>query len=149
MRVTANKNFKRKEQAMTECEKLVVKMLNLATKYVQLIEKQIDSAGSDEENKIMSDNAKVLYCFISSVRALTRIDEEIFIKQDFMQSQIEQIIQKYEEYVTHFIDDTLFKHSVQKDDIIEINKTMYYLQSALSSLVKINTMKAKNEMSLE
>ena len=134
---------------MTECEKLVVKMLNLATKYVQLIEKQIDSAGSDEENKIMSDNAKVLYCFISSVRALTRIDEEIFIKQDFMQSQIEQIIQKYEEYVTHFIDDTLFKHSVQKDDIIEINKTMYYLQSALSSLVKINTMKAKNEMSLE
>lgn len=134
---------------MTECEKLVVKMLNLATKYVQLIEKQIDSAGSDEENKIMSDNAKTLYCFISSVKALTRIDEEIFIKYDFMQSKIEQIIQAYEEYATLFIDDTLRKHSVQKDDIIEINKTMYYLQSALSSLSKINSMKAKNQMSLE
>lgn len=133
---------------MTECEKLVVKMLNLATKYLQLIEKQINSA-SDEKNKIMSDNAKALYCFISSVRALTRIDEEIFIKYDFMQSQIERIIKEYEEYVTHFIDDTLCKHSVQKDDIIEINKTMYYLQSALSSLVKINSMKSKNQMSFE
>lgn len=134
---------------MTEYEKLVVKMMNLAAKYVQLIEKQINSAGSDEENKIISDNAKTIYCFISSVKALTRIDEEIFIKYDFMQSKIEQIIQAYEEYATLFIDDTLRKHSVQKDDIIEINKTMYYLQSALSSLSKINSMKAKNQMSLE
>lgn len=134
---------------MTECEKLVVKMLNLATKYVQLIEKQIDSAGSDEENKIMSDNAKTLYCFISSVRTLTKIDEEIFIKYDFVQSKIERIVKEYEDYATQFIDDTLRKHSVQKDDIIEINKTMYYLQSALSSLSKINSMKAKNQMSLE
>lgn len=134
---------------MTECEKLIVKMLNLATKYVQLIEKQIDSAGSDEENKIMSDNAKTLYCFISSVRSLTKIDEEIFIKYDFVQSKIERIVKEYEDYATQFIDDTLRKHSVQKDDIIEINKTMYYLQSALSSLSKINSMKAKNQMSLE
>lgn len=134
---------------MTEYEKLVVKMMNLAAKYVQLIEKQINSAGSDEENKIISDNAKALYCFISSVRALTRIDEEIFIKQDFMQSKIEQIINEYEENVKHFIDDTLRKHSVQKDDIIEINKTMYYLQSALSSLGKINSIKAKHQMGLE
>ncbi|MCI5735569.1 MAG: hypothetical protein MR281_05460 [Eubacterium sp.] len=134
---------------MAECEKLVVKMLNLATKYVQLVEKQINSSGSDEGNKMMSDNAKTIYCFISSVRTLTKIDEEIFIKYDFVQSKIERIVKEYEDYATQFIDDTLRKHSVQKDDIIEINKTMYYLQSALSSLSKINSMKAKNQMSLE
>lgn len=129
--------------------RLTDRMLNITNKYMQLIESQIDLNGSISDNKTISENAKTLYCFAGSVRALGGIDERIFIQPDFVQQQVEKLIGTYELQVHRQIDDTLKSHTMQISDIEEINQTMYYLKSALGTLKNINSIKADRNKKLK
>lgn len=136
---------------MTQKEKLIEKMLKVADKYVLLIEKTIDAKIDAEmyDAETISESAKALYCFVASIRKVALIDEESIVKCDFVQSKVEKLISDYEHYATEYISRVLKMYPVPVEDIEAINRTMYYLKSAMSTLSIINLEKNKREVETE